>query len=245
MTPHDVQITGPHKDPGLSTTAGALLFRATTLAGDKAGYLLLERGAASKNTVSVGLVHVGDAFRRMGVSSRLHDAAWDYARTHGLSFASGWVTSSENRKYWEKLERAQKAEAYQDSYGTSWVRVAARWLQAKSKVKLGNCYEAAANYLMAHGMLGPKKDLVLVHGEVMGQGPLEGVTFGHAWVLDGDTVIDESNGRHLRQPKSLYYGIGHVDEIGNVHEYTIAKAREHLLRYKVYGPWELKTRSGL
>ena len=117
-------------------------------------------------------------------------------------------------------------------------------VQAKKRV--GDCYEAAAKYLTYHGIFpGHEKGLLLVHGEVMGQGPLDGTTYGHAWVLDGDTVIDESNGQHLRMPKSEYYALGRVNEIGNAHTYTTEEAREHLLKWKVYGPWELHTRSGL
>jgi len=115
----------------------------------------------------------------------------------------------------------------------------------------GDCYEAAANYIVERG-LGlwggkgkPKSGLILVHGEVAGQGPLEGVNFGHAWVLDGNTVIDNSNGRNLRMPKSAYYALGKIDEINNFHEYDVETARHMLLRFKTYGPWDLETSTGL
>jgi hypothetical protein len=87
--------------------------------------------------------------------------------------------------------------------------------------------------------------LVLVHGEVAGQGPLEGITYGHAWVLDGGTVIDRSNGRNLRIPKVVYYALGGIDHIGNLHEYTWDEARALILKFEHWGPWDLKTRSGL
>ena len=57
----------------------------------------------------------------------------------------------------------------------------------------GDCYEAAGKYMMDNCMMGGCS-LILVHGEVQGQGHLGGVTYGHAWVLDGGTVIDVSNG---------------------------------------------------
>ena len=148
--------------------------------------------------------------------------------------AAYWAHGDVTQAVWEKYKYRKSSAS----------RVATQWLFAK-RTKLGDCYEAAAKYVTTNGILGKKKDLVLVHGEVMGQGPLEGVTFGHAWVLDGGTVIDVSNGGNLRLPKSIYYTIGRVNEIGNTHEYTVEEARSHLLRYKVYGPWELKTRSGL
>lgn len=109
----------------------------------------------------------------------------------------------------------------------------------------GDCYEAAGKFMMESCLIGPACNLTLVHGEVAGQGPLEGITYGHGWVLDGDTVIDRSNGRNLRIPKALYYVVGGIDHIGNLHTYTWEEARERILQYKHWGPWDLKTRSGL
>lgn len=108
----------------------------------------------------------------------------------------------------------------------------------------GDCYEAAVVYLMQYGFMGKDKHLILVHGEVAGQGPLEGITFGHAWILDRGMVIDQSNGGDLRMPRGAYYNLGRIDEIGNVHEYTLEQARMKMLSTKVYGPWDLKTASG-
>ena len=57
----------------------------------------------------------------------------------------------------------------------------------------GDCYQAAGRYMMDHCLAGDDCDLILVHGEVAGQGPIEGLTFGHAWVLDRGMVIDKAN----------------------------------------------------
>lgn len=107
----------------------------------------------------------------------------------------------------------------------------------------GDCYEAAAKYIMdkvlAFWVENPQHQLRLVHGEVRGQGPLEGQRLGHAWVEDGDTVIDVSNGRDLRMPKELYYAIGNIDDIGNTHVYTPEEARRKILQSKTWGPWDL------
>lgn len=89
----------------------------------------------------------------------------------------------------------------------------------------GNCYEAAGKYLLDACVANPKCGLTLVYGEVSGQGPLEGLTYGHAWVLDGDTVIDVSNGRNLRLPRVVYYALGGIDRIGNVHDIPGPKRR--------------------
>lgn len=108
----------------------------------------------------------------------------------------------------------------------------------------GDCYEAAFHYIMDHvlgmGVKEPNHGLRLVHGEVAGQGPLEGVTYGHAWIEDGDIVIDQSNGRDIRMPRSLYYRIGKIAEIGNTHVYTPEEVRTKVLKHNVYGPWDLQ-----
>ena len=44
----------------------------------------------------------------------------------------------------------------------------------------GDCYEAAGKYMMGSCLRNPDCGLILVHGEVSGQGPLEGITYGHA-----------------------------------------------------------------
>lgn len=112
----------------------------------------------------------------------------------------------------------------------------------------GDCYEAAFNFMMDQCMFNPSQagKYTLVHAEVMGQGPIEGVTFGHAFVVkDGNTVIDRSNGRNIELPKNVYYAIGRIYDIGNIHEYTWEDARKIVSRTGHYGPWGLKTGSGL
>jgi hypothetical protein len=109
----------------------------------------------------------------------------------------------------------------------------------------GDCYEAAAKYIIENSILGNKNNLKLVHGEVAGQGSLDGVNFGHAWVLDGNKVIDKSNGGNLVLPKPVYYALGKIDLINNFHVYTPEQTRKKLLDYEHYGPWDLKTSTGL
>jgi hypothetical protein len=118
----------------------------------------------------------------------------------------------------------------------------------RKKTKLptrGDCYEAAGRFLLDSCVRGSDCTYLLVHGEVAGQGPLDGITYGHAWVLDGETVIDKSNGRNLQIPRILYYALGGIDHLRNLHTYTWEQAREKILQHKHWGPWDLKTRSGL
>ena len=108
----------------------------------------------------------------------------------------------------------------------------------------GDCYEAAAKLMTDICMFG-SCDLVLVHGEVMGQGPLDGITYGHAWVLDGNMVVDRSNGGNVILPQPVYYSVGKIDEINNTHTYTWSEARKKLVEFEHYGPWDLITETGL
>lgn len=115
--------------------------------------------------------------------------------------------------------------------------------QLLSKEQYGNCYEAAAKYMMANTLFAgsqSNKNLRLVHGEVRGQGPMEGKTFGHAWIEDGNDVIDNSNGRNLRIPKLVYYHFGDIHNLNNYHVYKPTEARDKMLETGIFGPWDLK-----
>ncbi len=116
----------------------------------------------------------------------------------------------------------------------------------------GDCYEAAARLQMKHS----HEDCYLVHAEVIGQGELTGLPFGHAWVECGDTVYDYSNGRKLEIPKQLYYLLGKVEETRvwtdegvidrepKIFKYDIDEAATWMVRTMHWGPWELETISG-
>ena len=113
----------------------------------------------------------------------------------------------------------------------------------------GDCYEAAINFVMQDfdcviDKVGCKYHIV--HAEVLGQGPLEGVPFGHGFVIDteDDMVIDTSNGRNIRMPRAVYFAIGRIDEIGNYIEYTFKEAADKMVETRHYGPWDLETSTG-
>ncbi len=104
----------------------------------------------------------------------------------------------------------------------------------------GDCYRAAGKYVMDSGLFGGNQNLILVHGIVTGQGPIRGIQYGHAWVEDGDTVIDVSSGRDLRMPKPIYYALGNIDETQTV-RYTSEEMRRKILDSKHWGPWDLQS----
>lgn len=106
----------------------------------------------------------------------------------------------------------------------------------------GNCYRAAFDALL-DGRTPPGS--VLVHGEATGQGPIEDVRFGHAWVEHGDLVYEFSNGLDLVLSAHLYYAVGQiVEEVygqRKLFRYTVNEARNWALETGHYGPWELET----
>ena len=117
---------------------------------------------------------------------------------------------------------------------------------------LGDCYKIAGKHMLDN----PLTTDILCHGEVMGQGQLGGVKYGHAWIEDGDMVIDRSNGRDLRMPKMIYYAIAKIgqpyfDDDGyhpgkeNVHRYTHEETMAQIMKYEHWGPWDLVTETGL
>ena len=117
--------------------------------------------------------------------------------------------------------------------------------------KGGDCFEAAGRWIMNN----PGTDAVLVHAEVMGRGALQGVWFGHAWIEQGDEVIEVAGGKNARLPKQVYYILGTINQPyyqdgkmnppkNNVLKYTRTQAMEKLAEFKTWGPWELKTETG-
>jgi len=110
-----------------------------------------------------------------------------------------------------------------------------------SKCKGGDCYMAAGKYMMDNALFPMKNDnLILVHGEVTGLGPIAGIKYGHAWIEDGDTVIDTAGGKDIRMSKILYYALGNIDE-SKVFKYKPEEFRKKVLEYEHWGPWDLQT----
>ena len=95
----------------------------------------------------------------------------------------------------------------------------------------GNCFEVALNTFLKN----PTR-YTLVHGVVTGQGPVDGIEFCHAWVEDGNMVIDNTQSPSMSKlPKQLYYAIGNI-QITRRYNYT--KTLEAINKYGTYGPWD-------
>ena len=119
--------------------------------------------------------------------------------------------------------------------------------KVRVRVKLsssgGDCYEANGRYFMDNCYRDP--DLRLVHGEVMGQGELQGISYGHCWCEKGNQVLDFSNGRNIKIDKKIYYLLGKIDRLNNTHVYDQKTFNENILEFQHWGPWDLKTKTGL
>ena len=107
---------------------------------------------------------------------------------------------------------------------------------------VGNCYEAAAKFVWAH----LDRALLVCHGEPLGQGPIDGVRHGHAWVEEEiglgkhklTVVHDVSNGKTIEgMPVALYYAVGRIDS-DTVQRYDLHAANLMMLKTRHYGPWE-------
>jgi len=116
---------------------------------------------------------------------------------------------------------------------------------AQAKPASGNCFESAASELLRLSDMNGQSRYRLVHGEIVGQGPIEGLKHSHAWLVDTktDTCIDNANGRSLVLPRRVYEAIARYD--GNGREYSYRDACQKLIFSGHYGPWELVTQTGL
>jgi hypothetical protein len=112
----------------------------------------------------------------------------------------------------------------------------------------GDCYVVALEFTMDL----PEDDTAyrVCHGHPLGQGKIEGVRYGHAWIEYTEVmefpnypptvvtwVIDRSNGNDVRLPAAYYYRLGNIDP-AEVTRYTVAEAHRLAVIHEHYGPWE-------
>ena len=108
----------------------------------------------------------------------------------------------------------------------------------KKNKKLGDCFENSVELMMENRGV----DFILVHGLVTGTGgDVVGMRYVHAWVELGNIVIDTS--REINNPiiraKNNYYEIGKI-KVSETKRYNLKEIGDMILKYKVYGPWEIK-----
>ena len=130
------------------------------------------------------------------------------------------------------------------------IKVAGKYDDLPKENKGGNCFGDAFNYIFNEGLIKGNTNLQLIHAIICPLiGPLSGVKFGHAWVEDGDKVIDTSRDNKIME-KEAYYILGGLmnfptDKVRemttkeeNIHRYSVEDARRMALDKGMYGPWE-------
>jgi hypothetical protein len=119
------------------------------------------------------------------------------------------------------------------------------------KNKHGDCYVVAGRIALNNRLpKGENREFVgepyVTHAQVMGQGAIAGLKYGHAWVEDDVYVYDYSNGRELKIPKVVYYKLGQVIEQQPIYfKYTFGEAKRKMAETGHFGSWDLITESGL
>ena len=96
----------------------------------------------------------------------------------------------------------------------------------------GDCYESSAHLILEIG-----DNAQLCHGVATGQGEIEGIKHGHAWIEMGELVLDFSNGKEIAMLKERYYQIGKIDA-KKVKRYSKEDAMRKMIETEHYGPWE-------
>ena len=103
-------------------------------------------------------------------------------------------------------------------------------LKINEENKNGDCY------VVAYREQGPKD--ILVHGLVTPViGPLENLTYNHAWIERGNKVIDRtiSNPDMQEMDKNIYYALGRIQI---TYKYKLQEVLENSDKFQTYGPWQ-------
>ena len=105
--------------------------------------------------------------------------------------------------------------------------------------KKGDCY-AANGRLALEFSRGKHPKAELIHGVVLNS--LDYQPMGHAWVEDGSTVYDHSNGKKLKMSKQGYYFQGVIKELlkkgYKQHRYKGMEVAEAVVKHGTWGPWK-------
>jgi len=121
--------------------------------------------------------------------------------------------------------------------------------------KGGNCFDNAFSYIFEEGIIKGNNSLQLVHAIIRPlMGPLSGVEFGHAWVENGENVIDTSRNNEVMD-KHTFYMLGGLinfptfEDINQgkpkltikeekIHRYSVQDAKKMAVKHEMHGPWE-------
>lgn len=95
----------------------------------------------------------------------------------------------------------------------------------------GDCFIQAL-----HKFMEDPTRYTLVHGVITGQGAIEGIEYCHAWVEDGNRVIDNTLPDEFKvMPKDEYYDLARVIL---TRKYKANDVLKMLDKYGTYGYWD-------
>ena len=114
-----------------------------------------------------------------------------------------------------------------------------------TKESNGDCYESALHDLIDrkwkdYTPYADPQDWRLVHTMCQGHGPIEGIRFGHAFLINKELniVLDTANGRGGLIPVITYFPLGDIrPDDYPYYEYDLKEVRENMLKHETYGPW--------
>jgi len=113
----------------------------------------------------------------------------------------------------------------------------------RTKKKGGDCYIVSGRIAMQilHKDIKFKGIPYVVHAEVRGQGKIEGVRYGHAFIEDDVNVYDFSNKREVIIPKQIYYYFGNINpnDPKKYRRYTFLEAKKKMVKTGNYGCWDI------
>jgi 5'(3')-deoxyribonucleotidase len=104
----------------------------------------------------------------------------------------------------------------------------------------GDCFHVAGRTMIDMTEEQETYGMKMIHAYVYGQGELKGRRFPHAWVEQGDVVLDNSNGNSIVMRKDQYYPLGGiVQESGAYATYVKEDCLIKMLKHSHWGPWDL------
>jgi len=160
-------ITGPQDGYPWTNKRGSLFwsFRGKPDEGWKGslGWITLNQNRGSSGWY-VSQVAVHEDFRRRGISSALHDAAFDFVTRKGETLRSGMLTSNEAKLYWKKLVARGQAEETPGRFGMTYLRLESMGPFEQQCEQL--LFERAPTAIMYHGTSGKNLRSIMSKGLV-------------------------------------------------------------------------------
>ncbi len=103
--------------------------------------------------------------------------------------------------------------------------------------KGGDCYMCAGRHVWSN-----PETHTLVHANVTGQGPIEGVRYGHAFTEfqhedDNEITMVYDPSADVTLPADFYYALGQINP-DEVRRYSLEEMNKKLTESRIWGPWD-------